>query len=172
MEDIAKRAQLSKGAVYFYFGSKRELFHALVDEEHANTVRFLEEAASDPRSGPEKLIEVGIRYLDYFAGLKSPPRFFMIMTEMAIRDDEIRARVNQIHDRFVKEVAKLIQDGIDVGVFRDLDPEAVSIMLKAFIDGLAGQAAVGIRPDVQRLSADGVRLILEGLIQANPGESS
>ena len=166
MEDVAKRAQLSKGAVYFYFGSKRELFHALVDEEHSRTVAFLEDAANDPRSGPQKLIDVGIRYLDYFAGLKSPPRFFMIMTEMAIRDEEIRSRVHQIHEKFVLEVSKLIQEGIDSGAFRDLDPMAAAMMLKAFIDGLAGQAAVGVRPDVKRLSTDGVRLILEGLVQS------
>ncbi len=172
MEDVAKRAQLSKGAVYFYFGSKRELFHALVDEEHANTVKFLEDAARDPRPGPQKLIEVGTRYLDYFAGLKSPPRFFMIMSEMAIRDDEIRARVNQIHERFVSEVAKLIQEGLDSGAFRPMDPVGVAMMLKAFIDGLAGQAAVGIRPDVERLSTDGVRLILEGLLQTDLGEQT
>jgi AcrR family transcriptional regulator len=172
MEDVAKRAQLSKGAVYFYFGSKRELFHALVDEEHANTVKFLEDAASDPRPGPQKLIEVGTRYLDYFAGLKSPPRFFMIMSEMAIRDDEIRERVTHIHERFVSEVAKLIQEGVDSGAFRSLDPVAAAMMLKAFIDGLAGQAAVGIRPDVGRLSTDGVRLILEGLLQVELGEVS
>ena len=166
MEDVAKRAQLSKGAVYFYFGSKRDLFHALVDDEHSNTVAFLEEAATDKRTGPEKLIDVGIRYLDYFAGLKSPPRFFMIMNEMAIRDEEIRARVTEIHERFVAEVAKLIGEGIEAGSFRALDPVSSAMMLKAFIDGLAGQAAVGIRPDVRRLSKDGVRLILEGLVRA------
>jgi hypothetical protein len=37
-------------------------------------------------------------------------------------------------------------------------------MLKAFVDGLAGQAAVGIRPDVKRLSTDGISLLLKGLM--------
>ena len=37
------------------------------------------------------------------------------------------------------------------------------MMLKAFMDGLTGQAAIGIRPDVERLTTDGIRLILEGL---------
>ena len=36
-------------------------------------------------------------------------------------------------------------------------------MLKAFVDGMAGQSAIGIRPDVKRLSTDGIRIILEGL---------
>ena len=164
MEDVAKRAQLSKGAVYFYFGSKAELFNALVEDEHRNTVRYLEEAANDPRSAAEKLVDVGTKYLDYFAGLKTPPRFFMIMGEVALRDEGVRQRVTQIHERFVDEVAQLLQEGMESGDFKPLDPTAVALMLKAFIDGLAGQAAVGVRPDVRRLSTDGVRLIMNGLL--------
>lgn len=164
MEDVAKRAQLSKGAVYFYFGSKADLFDALVDDEHQNTIRFLEEATNDPRSASDKLIDVGTKYLNYFAGLKSPPRFFMIMCEVALREESVRKRVTEIHERFVSEVAVLLQQGMDSGHFKRLDPVAVSLMLKAFIDGLAGQAAVGVRPDVERLSTDGVRLIMSGLL--------
>jgi AcrR family transcriptional regulator len=172
MEDVAKRAKLSKGAVYFYFGSKRELFNALVESEHQTTLRFLEEASSDPRSAPEKLIDVGIKYLNYFAGLKSPPRFFMVMGEVALRDEDVRARVAEIHQRFVDEVASLLEEGVQSGDFRALDPVAVAMMLKAFIDGLAGQAAVGVRPDVDRMSTDGVRLILEGLLADGKGDSN
>ena len=164
MEDVAKRARLSKGAVYFYFRSKAELFNALVEDEHQNTIRFLEEATNDPRSAAEKLIDVGTKYLDYFAGLKSPPRFFMIMGEVALRDEGVRNRVTEIHQRFVNEVAALLKEGMDSGHFRPLDPTAVALMLKAFIDGLAGQAAVGVRPDVRRLSTDGVQLIMKGLL--------
>jgi len=36
IEDIAARARLSKGAVYFYFDSKRAIFDALVDEDAAS----------------------------------------------------------------------------------------------------------------------------------------
>ena len=169
MEDVAKRAQLSKGAVYFYFDSKRALFNALVDEAHHDMVRFLEAATNDPRSAAEKLIEVGLGYLDHFACLKRPPRFFMIMNEMAIRDEEIRDRVEQIHHRFVTDVSRLIEEGVAAGDFRDIDPTATALMLKAIIDGLAGQAAVGIRPDVGRLSTDGVRLLMEGLSKPKRG---
>ena len=44
------------------------------------------------------------------------------------------------------------------------------MMLKAFVDGLAGQSAIGIRPDVARMSTDGIRMILEGLAGKRAGE--
>jgi AcrR family transcriptional regulator len=163
VDDVAKRADLSKGAVYFYFKSKRDIFDALVDEENQATLSYLSAAREDPRPAHLKLIELGWRYLDYFAGLKSPPRFFLLMSEMAIRDDDIRERVTAIHERFVAETAQLIGEGIEAGHFKQIDPRAAALLLKAFVDGLAGQSAVGIRPDVERLSTDGIRLILEGL---------
>ncbi|MDP2312551.1 MAG: TetR/AcrR family transcriptional regulator [Pseudomonadota bacterium] len=164
VEDVAKRANLSKGAVYFYFESKRAIFDALVDEEHAITISFLEEADRDTRPAAIKLVELGRKYLDYFAGLKTPPRFFLLMSEMAIRDEDIRKRVNAIHQRFVDRIAAVVEQGMKEGVFEVYDPMAVGLVLKALIDGLAGQSAVGVRPDVERLSTDGLRLILHGLL--------
>lgn len=163
MEDVAKRAELSKGAVYFYFESKRALFDTLVEEEHATTLSFLQAAAMDPRPAADKLVELGAQYLHYFAGLKSPPRFFLLMSEMATRDEVTRQRATQIHNHFVDLLTKLIGEGIKDGAFRQQDPRAAALILKAFVDGMAGQAAIGIRPDVKRLSTDGIRLILDGL---------
>lgn len=168
VEDVARRANLSKGAVYFYFESKRAIFDALVDEEHAVTISFLEEAERDTRPAQVKLVELGTRYLDYFAGLKTPPRFFLLMSEMAIRDEDIRRRVNAIHQRFVDRIAEVIRQGVEEGVFAPFDPIAVAQMMKALIDGLAGQSAVGVRPDVERLSSDGLRLLLMGLLPGRP----
>ncbi|MFZ5481487.1 MAG: TetR/AcrR family transcriptional regulator [Myxococcota bacterium] len=164
VEDVAKRANLSKGAVYFYFDSKRAIFEALVEEEHAHTISFLEEAERDTRPAEIKLIDLGRKYLDYFAGLKTPPRFFLLMSEMAIRDEEIRGKVQAIHQRFVDRIAAVVEQGVKEGVFAPYDPVAVGQMLKALIDGLAGQSAVGVRPDVERLSTDGLRFILHGLL--------
>ena len=164
VEDVAKRANLSKGAVYFYFDSKRAIFDALVEEEHAITISFLAEAERDQRPAAIKLVELGRKYLDYFAGLKSPPRFFLLMSEMAIRDEQIRGKVQTIHQRFVDRIVAVVGQGIAEGTFANYDPVAVALMLKAIIDGLAGQSAVGVRPDVERLSNDGLRMILQGLL--------
>ncbi len=164
VEDIAKRAGLSKGAVYFYFTSKREVFDALVDEELAVTASFLAEAERDERPATIKMIDLGRKYLDYFAGLKTPPRFFLLMSELAIRDEELRRRVTAVHDQFVAATERVVAQGITEGAFRDLDPRAVALFLKAFIDGLAGQSAVGMRPDVERLGSDGIRMLLTGLL--------
>lgn len=164
VEDIAARAGLSKGAVYFYFVSKREVFDALVDEELAITASFLADADKDERPAVIKMVDLGRKYLDYFAGLKTPPRFFLLMSELAIRDEDLRKRVTAVHEQFIEATERVIAQGIAEGAFRDYDPRAVALFLKAFIDGLAGQSAVGMRPDVDRLAKDGIRMLLTGLV--------
>jgi AcrR family transcriptional regulator len=164
VEDVAKRAGLSKGAVYFYFASKRELFLALVQEEHENTYSFLDRAEDDHRPAAVKLVDLGQQYLDYFAGLKSPPRFFLMMCEQGIRDDEIREEVQAVHLRFVDAATRILAQGMNEGTFRSADPQGVAMILKAIIDGLAGQAAVGIRPDREKLVNDGLSTLLHGLL--------
>lgn len=164
VEDIASRAGLSKGAVYFYFESKREIFDALVEEELAVTRSFLAEAERDERPAVIKLLDLGRKYLDYFAGLKTPPRFFLLMSELAIRDEDVRRQVNAVHEEFVVATERVIDQGIAEGAFKPYDARAVALFLKAFIDGLAGQSAVGMRPDSERLAADGLRVLLQGLL--------
>ncbi len=168
VEDVASRAGLSKGAVYFYFESKREIFDALVEEELAVTRSFLAEAERDTRPAAIKLIDLGRKYLDYFAGLKTPPRFFLLMSELAIRDEDVRRQVNAVHEEFVSATEKVITQGIEEGAFRPYDARAVALFLKAFIDGLAGQSAVGMRPDADRLATDGLRVLLQGLLNTDP----
>lgn len=172
VEDVAKRAGLSKGAVYFYFTSKRDLFMALVREEHENTYSFLDVAERDDRPAAVKLLDLGQRYLDYFAGLKSPPRFFLMMCEQGIRDDEIREECQAVHERFVDAVTRVLAQGMAEGAFRQADPEAIAQMLKAMVDGMAGQSAIGIRPDKERLLSDGIGLILHGILAPDASASS
>ena len=170
MEDVARRAGLSKGAVYFYFASKHDLFSALVREEHENTYSFLDQAEQDDRPAAVKLLDLGQRYLDYFAGLKSPPRFFLMMSEQAIRDEDIREEVHAVHRRFVDAATRVLAQGMAEGTFHPRDPLAVAQVFKALVDGLAGQSAVGIRPDKERLAADGIQTLLHGLLA--PRETS
>ena len=170
VEDVAKRAGLSKGAVYFYFSSKRELVLALVQEEHENTYSFLEQAEEDNRPAGVKLVDLGQKYLNYFAGLKSPPRFFLMMCEQGIRDEDIREEVQAVHQRFVVACTRIIAQGIAEGTFRNLNPLSVARMLKAMIDGFSGEAAIGIRPEKELLINDGIQMILHGILADKPNQ--
>jgi len=164
VEDVARRAALSKGAVYFYYESKRDLFLALVREEQETTYSFLDVADHDERPAVVKLLDLGRKYIEYFAGLKTPPKFFLLSCEAAIRDEEIREEIAATHQRFVDATTRVIAQGVAEGTFRAKDPPAAAQLFKAMIDGLAGQAAIGIRPDKDRMAGAGIDAILHGIL--------
>ena len=167
VSDVAKRAGLSKGAVYFYFPSKRDLFMALVLAEHETTYAFLERVEQTQADALSKLLQLGMEYLNYFFGVERPPRFYLMMTELAIRDEGIQEECQALHQRFIDAVARIFAQGVAEGAFRDLDPVAIAQMLKAMIDGFGGQAAIGVEPERERLVDEGFRTILRGTLR-NP----
>lgn len=164
VSDVAKRARLSKGAVYFYYPSKRDLFMALVLSEHEQTYAFLEQSEQQEAPALVRLLEVGREYMEYFFALDRPPRFFLMMTELGMRDEEIREECAALHQRFVDAVTRIFAQGIVEGSFRPMDPLAVAQLLKALIDGVGGQAAIGVAPDQTRLATEGFRTILRGIL--------
>jgi AcrR family transcriptional regulator len=54
VDDIADAAKSSKGAIYFHFPGKREIFFALVNRFADRLVKASEEAIAGPQSGAEK----------------------------------------------------------------------------------------------------------------------
>ena len=69
-----------------------------------------------------------------------------------------------MHQRFVDAATRILAQGMAEGSFRQADPIAVAQMLKAMIDGMAGQSAIGLRPDRDRLLGDGLQMILHGIL--------
>ena len=164
VEDVARRARLSKGAVYFYYPSKNDLFLALVLEEHDTTYSLIEAVEQQDRPAMARLLDIGLKYLDYVQGRSQPPRFALMVTEAAMRDPMVRAECHAIHQRFVDAITRILAQGAQDGSFRPMDPVGVAQLLKAMIDGLSGQAAIGLAPDRERLTSEGFRTILRGIL--------
>lgn len=163
MDEIAHRAGLSKGAVYFYYPSKRAVLDALLQEATARTLSFLDAILAEERPTPLGLAELGRRYLEDLVGLETHTGFLVVLNELAIRDPEVRSRVHVLHQRFVDDLALALRRGMDAGLVAPVDPVGTAMLLKALLDGLAGQAAVGIHPDLPRLAGGGLTLLLQSL---------
>ena len=165
MDDIARAAGLSKGGVYFHFKSKQEVFESLVDEEFQASMRFLEEVTSGPASVAEKMQSIGAHYMEYFNQAPDAPRFFIVMGEMALRDEALAAKLLEMQTAFIVQVSKLLDQGVSEGMLRDTDTRAVAALLKALLDGVEGLKALGYTMDGGQLVVAGLDLVINGLIR-------
>ncbi len=147
VDDIAARAGLSKGAVYWHFEGKREIFLAALDryvDESLTWFRAAAEGATTARGGLARISEVA---------LSSVPESGLVEATLdylahATRDDEFAARFRRLWTGCSELVGAQLQRGIDSGEFRSFDVDAMATAIFAAMDGLFLQSVVlpEIRP--------------------------
>jgi len=139
--EIAARAGVSQGAVYWYFDSKDELFEAAF----AGTLKsllepFFEVLADEARPAGERLMSVAEYSLDLFA-LHADLAFILLQ----IMSTQELARILTYDFReFYREFGKLLMPLFEE--LGDPDPEATAAMFMAVLDGLMVQGILG--PDL------------------------
>jgi AcrR family transcriptional regulator len=132
LEDIAKRAGLSKGTIYLYFPNKEELFREMVRQL---IVTQLEEGERQFGSGAgnatEALTRFSRTYWQFIRSAQFAPLFRLIHAEIRNFPDLARFYADEVISRGHKLVASIIARGTQTGEFRDVDPSVAARMLMA-----------------------------------------
>jgi AcrR family transcriptional regulator len=148
MEQVAERAELSKGAVYLYFHSKQELGLAVLLEASRRLVAMLK-AVHDPTAPPfqelERLMDAYYRFHlrepDYF-------RLLFVMEHQSYRGDvgeELQTEWTRLGKEAFELVAATIERGINQGSIRRCDPWMTAVSLWASVTGVIVLPAQEIR---------------------------
>ncbi len=162
IDDIALEAGLSKGAVYWHFENKWELFLALIDQ----IIRGVEEHLALPHekmTGRERIEHVCDLVLGMDPGGPGMAELQAEFMAHAARDSELRKRVSGMGQGTIRFIADAVEHGIARGEFRPADPVSVAVAILAVLDGL--QVHQLLRPDleVNKIWTDTVDLLLRGL---------
>jgi AcrR family transcriptional regulator len=166
VEDIASRAGLSKAAVYLYFQSKEALLDALIEKEVAPIADGMQRIAEGGQADPEGTL----RRVGNLAGAAFKNPHFFAVPRLVI---SVGPRFPELAERYRLRVVvpareaieRLVEHGIAVGRFRDIDPGAVSraligpVMFEAlWTHGLGGAP----RPNTSWMS-DQIEILLHGI---------
>ncbi|TDP75356.1 TetR/AcrR family transcriptional regulator [Bradymonas sediminis] len=164
MEQIAKESGLSKGGIYFHFGSKRDIFRSLVEREYQKDMDFIDSVLDVEKDILSILSGIGEHFMQAFASTDTP-RFTAIIVEMAIRDEEIREMLEELQNNYITRMADVLERAMDEGQLRKVDPIATATLLKAIIDGVQASMAVGgDPPDLEGLLGVALQLLTQGLL--------
>ncbi len=165
MDAIAQESGLSKGGIYFHFDSKREIFRALVQQEYDVTMSFIDEVVDSDIDMASKLIELAEHFLQLFAS-SDRPRFMVIIGEMALRDEEIAKLLRKLQENYFERISQLLAMGIEAGQLREnVDAYSVSVVLKAMIDGVQANFAMGIDLDLEAVVGAALDLLTHGMMR-------
>jgi AcrR family transcriptional regulator len=166
VDEIAARAGLSKGAVYWHFASKDDLFFALL-EERIDRV-FIEGAELLATASPEQdmSIEASRMFVDV---LRRQRDLILIENEywaMAVRDPKLRRRYARRQERLRRELAEAIRlRGEHLGgPALDGVAERMATLVMSLSTGLAQERMISTSAVPDDLLGDALALIYRGIV--------
>jgi TetR/AcrR family acrAB operon transcriptional repressor len=136
LQDIASAAGVTRGAIYWHFKGKSELFDAMMERAFLRFEVALELRPSHPNQPPlETLRQHALHLLEYLAVDARLRRLLEIATQkieyvdelLAVRERIVRARTRHIGD---------IERCLDLTASPQADKPVLAIGLHAIVDGL------------------------------------
>lgn len=130
VDRIARRADANKRMLYYYFGSKDELFLAVLEEAYAH-IRSAEHELDlehkDPREALKRLVEFTWNYY-----LQHPEFMALLATENLHKGSHVHRsrRVRKLHSPLVDTLRAILRRGERQGLFRrGVDPVQLYISI-------------------------------------------
>jgi len=134
LDDIAARAELSKGSIYNHFTNKKDLFLNVIEwGEHQllHQIREARKRCDTTRDVIEHTLRVYFRFFE-----KRESFFRVLIQEKYNFHDEIKTHFMKLFHENLKEFESDIEQGIQNGVIRDVDPHSSALMVNYIVNGL------------------------------------
>jgi len=120
VENIARKAELSKGSIYLYFSSKREIYTQILlnDIDKFNKKSSL--IFQNGKSAAELVMVFAFIYVDFFLNDRELFRImmtFMLNTEDMNLAETVNQNIIEVTNNTVKIIETILQQGIEKGEF-------------------------------------------------------
>lgn len=139
-EEIATAAHANKAMLYYYFGNKRRLHRAVLE----NLFRQLRDGVYEPKrtqSSPrERLREFITAYFDFLASHPNYPR--LVHREAMGATQEFDWIVRQYLRPFHNQLVRTLEQGIAAGEFRRVDPHHTAFTIMGMTTSYFAAAAI------------------------------
>jgi len=165
MQDIADEFDKSRPLLHYHYDTKEELMLAFVD----NMVGWIggqlaETEAEDPLERMET-------YVDGFVidpGEEDRETFALALLELrvqAVHNDDFRRKLARHYENNVDTVAEIIADGVEAGVFREVDPEAVGeFVYTSLVGARMYQVTLGAQHASRRMRDNLAAFVVDDLL--------
>ncbi len=163
VDEIAERAGYSKGAIYFHFSGKNDLFFALLEERVDRPVREAFKLLQSASPEDDMAAEANRRFVELVHGQRELALLDQEYRSQALRDSRLRTRYLRREAKLRAALAKGLQARMEhLGAPPFAAPEHLATALLSLVFGLAQQWL--IEPDAvpDELVGDMFALIYAG----------
>ncbi|SDR51747.1 transcriptional regulator, TetR family [Paraburkholderia fungorum] len=132
VEAIATRAKANKRMIYHYFGSKEELFQAVLEDAYAD-IRHAEQKLNLEHLSPQDaIVALTTHTWNYY--LKNPEFMTLVNSENLHKARHVKnsERFKELHHGFISMLQGILDRGVKAGVFRSgVDARQLHITMAA-----------------------------------------
>ena len=173
MDDIVDLSSMSKGAIYWYYKSKKEVYLNLVNYWVIKYSTVINHIVEEDDSPAEQLKDV----FEYFIlQYEQDPSAFKALVEfwsLAGRDKDFQKKLDKVYSKFLEFLERIINKGVKSGEFKKLDVRITALSIMVNIEGIIWFTLF----DAHGLSAREyintiTNFILSGLINKSSGKGS
>lgn len=120
VRDIAQSAGVNLAMISYYFGSKEKLLESLIELRAGYAYGILEELNKDETLSPWDKVD---RLVDFYVDrvINNIPFHMIMWQESSARSEEIKNRTIGIKLRNLEQIMKIIKDGQQKKLFRQVD---------------------------------------------------
>ena len=140
LDDVAKAAKVTRGAIYWHFKSKSDLYNTLVEEFSARGAAVVQQAVAEGGTLIEILRLIFIRQCALIEEDKEARAIIELALFKTGLDPELKAgRKKQVEagNALLEGITGAMQQGVDQGLLRnDVDPADMARAFVAFENGV------------------------------------
>jgi len=159
MREIGIAAAIGKSTLYDYFPSKDDILIAYVAEEIHYITTQAEEIMAQKVSAPEKIRRIMLKQLEYMTANK--PLYLRLSFEIQRLSFDSQQRIQQHRHAYQDMLCRLIEEGIQNGEFRPVNPLLAIRGMFAFMSSAVFTSRPTGSPEEMML--DAIDIIFKGL---------
>ncbi len=136
MDDVVQSSNLSKGAIYWYYKSKKEMYLDLVNFWVKRYSVILNHIVEEEASPSRQLKDLFQFFIDQY---ETDPQPFAALTEfwsMAQKDDEFNTKLQKVYTHFLELIEDIILRGVQSGEFKKLDIRMTALSIMVNIESI------------------------------------
>jgi AcrR family transcriptional regulator len=137
MDDIAAECGLSKGSLYWYFSSKKELFLYIFSVMMDQTIGGWEQIVNDKILTAKEKLQITLSIFGPVMEDWAP--FFGVMLEawgQTRFDEDVEELMQSFYKPYIAMMTQIIEEGVANGEFRVASPEATAAVILSLYDGM------------------------------------
>ncbi|MFL3007964.1 MAG: TetR/AcrR family transcriptional regulator [Candidatus Neomarinimicrobiota bacterium] len=136
MDDIVKKSNLSKGAIYWYYKSKKDVYLDLVDhwfKQYSSDVLIKIESK---KTASDKLNALFQYFSSQFVKNQSVFRILTEFWSLSKIDPEFNDKLQKVYKVFLDYIIEIIKEGIKSNEFKNVDPKITALSILINVEGI------------------------------------